>query len=130
MDVFLAVWSNKSQLDPNLNLKTHLYAAARNRALNHLRNLKVERALSGGVASVLPRQRTPEDERRENEISAAVHLAVEALPEKTRIIFSMNRFDHLTYSEIAEIRGVSVKTVETQMGRALKSLRDQLAHLL
>ena len=42
----------------------------------------------------------------------------------------MNRYDRLTYAEIAEIQEISVKTVETQMGRALKSLRERLAYLL
>ena len=64
-----------------------------------------------------------------NTSSTPIHKAVEALLEKTRICFSMNRFDHLTYAEIAEIQGVSIKTVETQMGRALRFLRERLAHL-
>ena len=67
---------------------------------------------------------------RGREFAGAVAEAIEALPERTRIAFSMNRFDRLTYAKIAEIQGVSIKTVETQMGRALKFLRDRLAHLL
>ena len=82
------------------------------------------------ITLAFPRPKTPEDEWRQKEIAAAVYQAIEALPEKTRILFSMNRFDHLTYAEIAEIQGISIKTVETQMGRALKFLRNRLAHLL
>jgi len=77
-----------------------------------------------------PHPKTPEDERQEKEIAAAIYQAIEALPEKCRILFSMNRFDHLTYAEIAQIQEISIKTVETQMGRALKFLRQHLAHLL
>ena len=129
-DVFVAIWSNRSQLNPALNVKSYLYTAVKNQALKHLRHLDVERRSEGEVALTFPRQKTPEDERRAEEIATAVHQAVDALPEKTRMVFSMNRFDHLTYAEIAQIQGISIKTVETQMGRALKFLRDRLADLL
>ena len=129
-EVFLAVWANRSRLDPAKNVKTYLYTAARNQALKHLRHSDVEDRSAADVSCALPRQDTPEDELRQKEISTAVARAVAALPEKTRIVFSMNRYDHLTYAEIAEIQGVSIKTVETQMGRALKFLRGRLAGLL
>ena len=129
-DVFLAVWSNRSRLDPAASMKVYLYAAARNRALKHLRHGAVERRSAGDVERTLPRQKTPADELQGKELAGAVAEAIEALPERTRIVFSMNRFDRLTYAEIAGIQGVSIKTVETQMGGALKFLRERLAHLL
>ena len=129
-DVFLAIWVNRSQLDPALNIKTYLYTAARNQALKHLRHSDVERRSAEEVTLAFSRQKTPEGEWQEKEIAASVYQAIEALPEKCRILFSMNRFDHLTYAEMAEIQHISIKTVETQMGRALKFLRNRLAHLL
>lgn len=129
-EVFLAVWANRSQLDPAKNVKTYLYTAARNQALKHLRHMDVEDCSVEEVGSTLASPDTPEDELRQKEISTAVAGAIAALPEKTRIVFSMNRYDHLTYTEIAEIQGVSIKTVETQMGRALEFLRKRLAELL
>lgn len=129
-DVFLAIWANRSRLDPALNIKTYLYTAVKNRALKHLRHNDVERRNAEDVALGAPRSKTPEGERQEKELADSVYRAIEALPEKCRLIFSMNRFDHLTYAEIAEIQNISIKTVETQMGRALKSLRERLAHLL
>ena len=129
-DVFVAVWSNRSRLDPEMNIRTYLYAAARNRALKHLRHGEVKRRSAGDVERALPPQKTPAEELQGNELAAGVAEAIEALPGRTRIVFSMNRFDRLTYAEIAEIQGVSIKTVETQMGRALKFLRDRLSHFL
>ena len=129
-DVFLALWTHRSRLDPARNIKTYLYTAARNQALKHLRHSEVERRSAEDLTLEFPRPKTAEDERQEKEIAASVYQAIEALPEKCRIIFSMNRFDHLSYAEIAEIQDISIKTVETQMGRALKFLRDRLAHLL
>ena len=129
-DVFLAVWARRSELDPTRNIKTYLYTAAKNQALKYFRHSEVERRSTEALAAELPRPKTVEDERREKEIAASVYQAIEALPEKCRIIFTMNRYDRLTYAEIAEIQEISVKTVETQMGRALKSLRERLAYLL
>ena len=128
-DVFLAMWANRSRLDPTRNIKTYLYTAAKNQALKHLRHSDVEARSEPEITRDLTRQKTPEEEWREK-IGAAVHEAIAALPEKCRLIFAMNRFDQLTYAEIAEVQEISIKTVETQMGRALKSLRTRLAHLL
>jgi RNA polymerase sigma factor (sigma-70 family) len=72
-------------------------------------------------------QSGPENGYRQKEFEKAVHRAVQMLPERCRLVFSMNRFDGLSYREISTILGVSVKTVDTQMGRALKFLRKKLA---
>jgi len=128
-EVFLAAWAHRSQLDPTRNIKTYLYTAARNQALKHLRHTQVEQRSAADIEMGPPHPPTPEDERQSQEIGVALARAIEALPEKARIIFSMNRFDQLSYAEIAEIQGISIKTVETQMGRALKTLRPRLAHL-
>lgn len=129
-DVFLKIWSNRANLKPDSNIKTYLYTAVRNQALHHLRHLKVERKHAEGSAANPATEQTPQTEIEAKEIEQHIQQAIAALPEKCRIIFSMNRFDHLTYSEIAEIQNISVKTVETQMGRALKFLRQRLLHFL
>ena len=75
--------------------------------------------------SASPDERVINKENR-NEIVKAIN----ELPDKCKEIFKMNRFDNLKYREIAEILDISVKTVETQMGRALKKLRENLQHLI
>ncbi|UCH66822.1 MAG: sigma-70 family RNA polymerase sigma factor, partial [Ignavibacterium sp.] len=72
----------------------------------------------------------PEKEQINSEIKKEIYRAISELPDKCREIFKMNRFDGLKYSEIAEILNISVKTVETQMGRALKKMRTRLKPLL
>ncbi len=129
-DIFLTVWSNRSQLDPSLSIKTYLFTAVKNQALKHLRHSDVERKSTEYLRLSEASPKTPEDEWREKEVAASLHQAIEGLPERCRLIFSMNRFDRLTYAEIAQVEEISIKTVETQMGRALKFLRTHLAHLL
>lgn len=129
-DVFLKIWLNRSDLNPSLNIKTYLYTAVKNQALNHLRHAEVVQRNAENLRPMNGPVRTPEDEWHEQELIASIQKAIEELPEKCRIIFSMSRYDHLTYAEIAEIQNISIKTVETQMGRALKHLRKRLIHLL
>ncbi|HJU73447.1 MAG TPA: sigma-70 family RNA polymerase sigma factor, partial [Gemmatimonadaceae bacterium] len=62
----------------------------------------------------------------ESELAAAVRAAVDRLPPRCREVFMLSRDSGLTYGEIAKALGISIKTVETQMGRALKALRESL----
>jgi RNA polymerase sigma-70 factor (ECF subfamily) len=129
-DVFLSIWTRREQLDPTAAIRAYLYTAVRNQALKQLRHEKVEQR--GREAMSTPRmvEVTPEQNWSEQELANEIRSAVEQLPQRCRTIFVMSRYDNLTYGEIAQILGVSVKTVETQMGRALKSLRGSLSHLL
>ena len=76
---------------------------------------------------------TVDDERTEDEHTeriARVQAAIEALPEERRKVFKLSRYEGLKYHEIAERLGISVKTVENQMGSALKTMRAELKDLM
>jgi RNA polymerase sigma-70 factor (ECF subfamily) len=124
-DIFLKVWAKREHLSDIDSLKTYLYRAARNQALNHLRRRRIERAwetrrTQEGEPMTLG---AADDDARGQEVAAAVHVAIAKLPDRCREIFTMSRDGGLTYAEIARALGISIKTVETQMGRALKALR-------
>lgn len=124
-DVFFKLWAKRDGLSDIDALKTYLFRAARNTALNHLRRRKLEQnweekegqrgepVTSGGT----------DDEATSSEVQRAVSAAIARLPERCREVFLLSREGGLTYGEIATALGISIKTVETQMGRALKSLR-------
>ena len=65
-----------------------------------------------------------------NELKAEMWKALDALPDRRREVFLLSRRHELTYAEIAELLDISVKTVETQMGRALQFLEEQFPTLL
>ena len=129
-EVFLQIWLNRTRLDPTKNIKSYLYIATRNRALNVLRRASVEREHQEKITYIDSRVLTPEDELERHQTIQEAYRAIDQLPKRCRTIFMMSRFDHLKYAEIADILNISIKTVETQMGRALKSLRQSLAHLI
>lgn len=127
-DVFLKLWTKRAQLAEIETLRTYLFRAARNTALNHLRRVKLERRWQEeqGVDDDPPATFAADDEATEQEVAAAVQEAIQRLPPRCREIFLLSRDGGLTYAEIARTLEISVKTVETQMGRALKSLRASL----
>jgi RNA polymerase sigma-70 factor (ECF subfamily) len=131
-EVFLNVWRGRGGIDPDQSLRAYLYRAARNTALNQLKRRRLERrwlAASAGPTSHAI-SAVADDAVREHELTIAIQQRVASLPERCRLIFTMSREQGLSYAEIAEALGISVKTVETQMGRALKTLRAGLAAFL
>jgi len=129
-EVFLKTWQNRRELNPQLHIKSYLYRAVRNQALNLIRHEQIVHKAQQELRDISQTPFTPEDIMNATEIESAAWEAIEELPEKCRLIFSLNRFDNLTYAEIAELLELSVKTIETQMGRALQHLRKKLSHLL
>jgi len=129
-DVLLEVWRRRETLEIDLTWRSYLFRAARNRALNDLRHARVaQRAepLVRGPASVAPSSPAELDAR---ELDREFRRVLAALPEPVREVFQMSRRDGLKYGEIAGALGISVKTVEARMGRALRELRVQLADWL
>ena len=129
-DVFIYIWKNRSKLKPELSIKSYLFTSVRNRALNHLRHKKIEVGDVANKAREPVNLETPEGNLDQREMRIILDQFIAQLPEKCREIFTMSKIDGLKYAEIAEILGISVKTVEAQMGLALKKLRASLSPYL
>jgi RNA polymerase sigma-70 factor (ECF subfamily) len=125
--VFINLWEKRKEMDLNTSLKSYLFTSVHNRSLNVKRDRKKfsseEVPESAGEWDV-------SDQIEAMELEEKIRDAVEALPGRCREIFQLNRFDGLRYSEIAERLDISVKTVENQMSKALRILREQLARYL
>ena len=128
-DIFFKLWSRREQLSEIESFKTYLYRAVRNQALNWLRRRKLERRWEEehGEESEPAALAAADDGATEQEVTLAVRAAIDRLPPRCREIFLLSRDGGLTYNDIARTLEISVKTVETQMGRALKALRFSLA---
>lgn len=131
-DVFAKLWAEREQFEVRDSLKSFLYTAVRNRAISHLRHQRVdrrwrERTLEGNAG---PGDRTlpsvPEPERRleNDELAAAIASVLGHLPERCRMAFTLRCQRHMTYAEVAEVMGVSVKSVEVYMSKVLAALRQ------
>lgn len=131
-ELFLHIWDHRYSWEVPGPLNAYLFRAARNRTIDYLRRERLEitfrerllREQSDGV-SVISATTAPELLEAE-ELESAIERAVNQLPDRCREVFVLNRYHNLTYAEVAQVLGISVKTVETQMGRALLSLRQWL----
>jgi RNA polymerase sigma-70 factor (ECF subfamily) len=127
-EVFLFVWERRETWDVRTSVKNYLFTAVRNAAVSYLRHEHVVRRREAETVDLFARPSPSTDsEARTAELAGAVQRAISRLPDRCRLVFTLHREQGLTYSEIAEVLEISPKTVEVQMGRALKSLRKALA---
>lgn len=124
-DVFLRIWTGRANWVLNASVRAFLERAVRNATIDFIRHARYvvwsrdsDRELSfGDMLSEIENKTALE----------SVQEAISNLPEGSRTIFLLSRVDGLTYAQIAVKLGISIKTVETQMGRALKELRKRIA---
>lgn len=125
-ELFFKIWTRREELIINTSLRNYLYKAAYNHSLNFIRHREMHRRYFDYIGFEVDEMTSGELADSDGELSVQVHKALLKLPEKRREIFMMSRFEGLKYHEIAEKLGIHIKTVETQMTRALEFLRDYL----
>jgi RNA polymerase sigma-70 factor (ECF subfamily) len=126
-DVMLELWRRRESLIIETTLRSYLFRATRNRSLNRIRHEQVERRAEPLLAQD-PFLNPAADRRvHEREIASAVRSAVAELPTRCREVFELSRVHGLKYAEIADVMSISIKTVEAQMGKALRLIRERLA---
>lgn len=122
--VFVDLWMKRKKIVIQQSIKAYLYKSVKNYALDYLKHKNVEsKFLHKAQAET---EAFDSNLIEEAELNARINSAIDGLPEKCREIFILCRFEELHYREIAERLGISIKTVEMQMGIALKKLRSQL----
>ncbi len=127
-EIFVRLWINRANIEQIKDLRVYLYTATKNASLNYIskkakqievepyENLQVQ--IADGVS--------PEQLLITKEILQKIMLAVDSLPPKCKLIFKLVREDGLRYSEVAEILGLSIKTIDSQMVIAVSRIRERL----
>ena len=123
-DVFLRVWEQRAKLESITNLRVYLYVATRNSSINALAKEKKAATVDIEDLSVQVPLDELDPERLfvTREMLQRLRTAIGQLPPQCRLIFKLVREDGLRYKEVAEILGISVKTVENQMSIAIRKL--------
>jgi RNA polymerase sigma-70 factor, ECF subfamily len=133
--VFSRLWERREQLRIRASVKAYLYGSVYHECMSWLRREKTRRVYRSGLLMRLGGQadRSTEnafDKAETGELEQRFQRALDKLPGQCKAIFQLSRFSELKYREIAEQLGISVKTVEAQMSKALKLLRNKLADYL
>ncbi len=128
-DLFFRLWKDKEKISIESSLNGYLYRAVHNSCLHHIQHSKVVEKYAETLLENSPvaSPDNPTDIMNYNELQIKIVRILERLPERAGKVFCMSRFEGLKYSEIAKRLSVSVKTVEANMGRALKEFRKVLA---
>lgn len=123
-DTFLKLWETRSKIDKS-TVKAYLYKIAQNNTINYQKRQQLLYKFQKKAA--LDREfDTPDKMMEINQYEEKLLKALAMLPEGGREVFLMNRLEDLTYVEIAERLGLSVKAIEKRMSKVLKILREHL----
>jgi len=125
-EVFIKLWEERDVLRIE-SIKTYLYTSARNRMLNYIRDEKRRNTLLEQWVQHETEKRRGDECFDIEEFTQRVQHVIDTLPDKCKTIFNLSKKEMLTYKQIAERLEISVKTVETQMGIALRKIREQLS---
>nr|WP_294872319.1 RNA polymerase sigma-70 factor [uncultured Pedobacter sp.] len=129
--MFLKFWEKRELLNVQTSIKAYLYKCVYNDSLNYLKHQKVKTKYQDFATYTMNDHHEAASSRIElTELQFKLQEALNELPEHCRTIFQMSRFEELKYREIAEQLDLSIKTVENQMGKALKILRLKLADFI
>lgn len=129
-NVFFDLWKRRATWDPRHSPRAFLYGAVRNQIRKHHRRSSIRNHVTGAdVVDDLPAQEDPEAALHDRDLHRMKDQALDALPLRCRHVFMLSREHGLTYAEIAAVLSISIKTVETHMGRALQLLRGRFSSL-
>jgi RNA polymerase sigma-70 factor (ECF subfamily) len=126
-EVFIRFWEKRHQIHITSSLTAYLRQMAVNEALGYLRRQRFFEEVEPTIEAI---ETDPVQGLLYEDLHAALHAGMTHLPPKCRMVFELSRFEGLSYAEIAEQTGTSIKTVENQMGKALKILRVHLKRFL
>lgn len=128
---FLSVWEKRESIEIRTSLKSYLYTMVRNACLNVIKHEKIKQKHIGEELATAERSYDSVSQRvNSSELETRIQVSMEKLPEQCRLIFKLSRFEELKYAEIADQLNISVKTVENQIGKALKIMREELKDYL
>jgi RNA polymerase sigma-70 factor (ECF subfamily) len=130
-NVFFKIWEKRGGLNIQSPALAYLYKSVYHESLNYLKHQKVKAAYQAHTVYQMKNQTDNASKKiMLSELEQQINKALDELPEQCRTIFQMSRFEELKYQEIADRLGLSIKTIENQMGKALKILRLKLVDYL
>lgn len=129
-EVFIRFWEKREHIEITESIGGYLHRMAINEALAYLRRRRYFEDISEAAYLPVAESEHSEAEILHKDLSARLQTALESLPPRCRVVFQLSRFEELSYREIAAQMDISIKTVENQMGKALRFLREQLSEFL
>lgn len=125
-NVIVRIWLQREKLNANITIKNYLFRSVYNEFIDQYRKSTAITALEKKYIEGLDTVLEEDDSEKSERIIALVMKSIEQLPPKCKETFLLNKKEGLTYIEIAEFQNVSVNTVEKQMSKAIRIIREKL----
>jgi RNA polymerase sigma-70 factor (ECF subfamily) len=126
-DLFYVLWRDRKKLNITTSLKGYLFRAVYNKSMHYIEHRKVvHKHAIETKTSISINPDDPAETLKYKELHEKIAVIIAKLPERCARIFCMSRFEGLKYAEIADELSISIKTVEANMGKALKEFRNEL----
>jgi RNA polymerase sigma-70 factor (ECF subfamily) len=124
-EVFIKLWKNRSNLEEIKSIDPYLYIATKRQSLNQIRNNKKKNhvPIENLDTTIHVESRSPENILFSKEFAGIIKSAINNLPSKCRLVYTLVKDDGMKYQEVADTLGISVKTVEMHVGKALKRIK-------
>jgi RNA polymerase sigma-70 factor (ECF subfamily) len=125
-DFFVKLWEKREHLNIETSVNNYLFKSVKNLCLNYIQHNKIKSDYAKTVALNAEHLVTENLDFPEPDLFEKIENSISSLPEKRQEIFRLSRQEGMKYHEIAKKLQISIKTVETQMGLAIKTLREML----
>jgi RNA polymerase sigma-70 factor (ECF subfamily) len=129
-EVFIKLWESRAEIRIKTSVKSYLFKSCHNKFIEKMRESTKETTLLETLKWETLSKLQPEEGRVDNQKVEIINVAIEQLSPKCREAFLLSRYNQLKYKEIGEVMGISVKTVEIHISKALSQLRQAAALLL
>ncbi len=126
-EVFFEIWKKRDQLEFRTSVGAYLRRAVTNRALNYIRAKKMDFEGEDAALQLKSQEINSIKKLEIDDLQQLINQSIDELPEKCRAVFAMSRFEEMKYAEIAESLGISIKTVENHISKALKILKTKVS---
>ena len=130
-DIFIKIWTALPTFRGDAKLYTWLYRIATNEVLNHLRKKRFKALVSLESSAAIVEKMIDDDQHfNGNQLQRELHKAIQRLPDKQRVVFSLRYFDEMKYEDIADITGTSVGALKASYHHAYNKVKDEMQKVI
>ncbi len=127
-EVFTKIWLNREHINEDLSFRNYLFTISKNHILNKIRERNIELKYLESKSRFSGEKNYTEEDVFLADFKELIDDAINILPERRRMAFELSRRQGLSYKEIAEKMRISVKTVEVQISKAIKQIKDMIGY--
>ncbi|MEQ8925407.1 MAG: RNA polymerase sigma-70 factor [Fulvivirga sp.] len=125
-EVIIRIWTQRSEIDPDRNLESYIFSIAKNVIVDKYRELVKRKVATEYQIYLMTPENDTEAKVYLNELKVEIEKTFDAMPEMRKLVFQLSRFKGYSNKEIAQEMGISIRTVESHISKALQAFKNNL----